>query len=87
MYNAMIIENIWDNRILWKLKLHKNLFVVFKGSDTHKGYPCSTKLDGEYKMCILWKKLFNIYFLIAIMLNSYEEQCRLFSTYRSDEYQ
>jgi hypothetical protein len=53
MYNAMITENIWDNRILWKLKLHKNLFVVFKGSDTHKGYPCSTKLDGEYKMCIL----------------------------------
>jgi hypothetical protein len=41
MYNAMIVGNIWDNRILWKLKLLlkiKKLFVVFKqGSDTYKG--------------------------------------------------
>jgi hypothetical protein len=30
MYKAMIVRNVWENSLLWKLKLPLNFSVVFK---------------------------------------------------------
>jgi hypothetical protein len=40
MYKAMIVRNVWENSLLWKLKLplkiKKNYGIFKKGSNSHK---------------------------------------------------
>jgi hypothetical protein len=40
MYKAMIVRNVWENSLLWKLKLplkiKKNCGIFKKGSNSHK---------------------------------------------------
>jgi hypothetical protein len=81
MYKAMILKNIWDNMILWKLKLPLKIKIFLWY--LNKGVTLFNKIGGgvHYVHYITGKKLSNIYFLIVIMLNSYGEHCRLPSTY------
>jgi hypothetical protein len=56
MYNAIIVQNIWENRLLWKLKLQLKIkiFMVFKQrGDPYKGQPSLPKLDRQHEMCFL----------------------------------